>query len=82
MLPTNVVVDGDFAVTENQLRTALKSLREAGIAGTHSHMTGEEPRIIFFNYCARGPAQSLAQVFRRLCLLEIKIPAKPRPNVR
>ena len=84
MLPTNVVVDGDFAVTENELRTALKSLREAGIdiAAIHSHMTGEKPRIIFFNYCARGPAQSLAQVFRRLCLLETKIPAKPRPNVR
>jgi len=66
----NVVVDGDFAVTENQLRTALKSLRKAGIAGIHSHMTGEEPRIIFFNYWGRGPAQSLAKVFRKLCLLE------------
>jgi hypothetical protein len=35
----NVVVDGDFAVAENELRTALKSLREAGIAAIHSHMT-------------------------------------------
>jgi hypothetical protein len=68
----NVVVDGDFAVTENELRTVLKSLREAGIniVATHSHMTGEEPRIIFFNYWDRGPAQSLAKVFRKLGLLE------------
>lgn len=66
----NVVVDGDFAVTENELRTVLKSLREAGIAAIHSHMTGEEPRIIFFDYWGRGPAQSLAKVFRKLCLLE------------
>jgi Domain of Unknown Function (DUF1259) len=66
----NVVFDGDFAVTENEVRAALKSLREAAIAGIHSHMTGEEPRIIFFNYWDRGPAQGLAKVFRKLGLLE------------
>ena len=61
------VVDGDFAVTENELRTVLKSLREAGIniVAIHSHMTGEEPRIIFFNYWGRGPAQSLAQSIQK-----------------
>jgi len=59
----NTVVDGDFAATENELRTALKSLREAGIniVAIHSHMSGEEPRITFFHYWGRGPAQSLAQ---------------------
>jgi hypothetical protein len=48
----NAVVDGDFAVTENELRRALKSLREAGIniVAIHSHMISEEPRIIFFHY--------------------------------
>jgi uncharacterized protein DUF1259 len=61
----NVVVDGDFAVIENELRTVLKSLREAGISIVATHMTGEEPRIIFFNYCARGPAQSLAQSIQK-----------------
>ena len=68
----NVVVGGDFAVTENELRTALKSLREAGIdiAAIHSHMTGEKPRIIFFHYWGRGPA--LPKVFRKLCLLELR----------
>ena len=54
----NVVVDGDFAVTENELRTVLKSLREAGIniVATHSQMTGEEPRIIFFNLWGPWPS--------------------------
>jgi hypothetical protein len=68
----NVVVGGDFAVTENELRTALKSLREAGIdiAAIHSHMTGEEPRIIFFNYGALAQLRVLPKVFRKLCLLE------------
>src|SRR5205823_9061642 len=54
----NTVVDGDFAVTENELRTALKSLREAGIniVAIHSHMTGDEPRIIFFHYWGPWPS--------------------------
>ena len=75
----NVVVDGDFAVTENELRTVLKSLREAGIA---AHMTGEEPRIIFFNYWGRGPAQSVAQCIQKAWPARTEIPAKPRPSVR
>jgi len=70
----NVAVDGDFAVTENELRTALKSLREAGIdiAAIHSHMTGEEPRIIFFHYWGRAQLRVLPKVFRKLCLLELR----------
>jgi len=69
----NAVVDGDFAVTEDELRTALKSLREAGIntVAIHSHMTGEEPRIIFFHYGGRGPAQSLAQSIRKALPAEL-----------
>jgi hypothetical protein len=84
MLPTNVVVDGDFAVTENELRTVLTSLREASIniVATRSHMTGEEPRIIFFNYWGRGPAQGLAQSIQKALPAGTEIPAKPRPNVR
>jgi len=78
----NVVVDGDFAVTENELRAAFKSLREAGIAAIHSHMTGEEPRIIFFNYWGRGPAQGLAQSIQKALPPGTEIRAKPRPNVR
>jgi hypothetical protein len=52
----NAVVDGDFAVTQNELRKALKSLREAdiNIVAIHSHMISEEPRIIFFHYWGRG----------------------------
>ena len=80
----NAVVDGDFAVTENELRTALKSLREAGIniVAIHSHMTGEEPRIIFFHYWGRGPAQSLAQSIQKALPAGTGISAKPRPSVR
>ena len=62
----NAVVDGDFAVTEDELQPALKSLRAAGIniVAIHSHMTHEEPRILFFHYWGRGPAKQLAQAVK------------------
>ena len=78
----NVVVGGDFAVIENEFERVFKSLREAGIAAIHSHMTGEEPRIIFFNYWGRGPAQSVAECIQKAWPAGTEIPAKPRPSVR
>jgi hypothetical protein len=59
----NAVVDGDFAVEEEQLQTALKTLRRSGIniVAIHSHMTHENPRIIFFHYWGRGAAKDLAR---------------------
>ena len=59
----NAVVDGDFAVEEDQLQTALKALRRSGIniVAIHSHMTHETPRILFFHYWGRGRAQDLAR---------------------
>ena len=59
----NAVVDGDFAVTEDQLQSALKAIRIGGInvVAIHSHMTHENPRILFFHYWGRGPAKKLAE---------------------
>jgi hypothetical protein len=78
------VVDGDFAVTENDLRPALKSLREAGIniVAIHSHMIGEEPRIVFFHYWGRGSAQSLAQNIQKALPAAAATPAKSRAGIR
>ena len=58
----NAVVDGDFVVVEDELQPTLKSLRKSGIniVAIHHHMVGEEPRMIFFHYWGRGPAQELA----------------------
>jgi hypothetical protein len=58
----NAIVDGDFAVTEDDLQPALKALRQAGIniVAIHSHMTHEAPRILFFHYWGRGKAKDLA----------------------
>src|SRR5437868_3864198 len=59
----NAVVDGDFAVTEDELQPALKAIRAGGIniVAIHSHMTHEQPRILFFHYWGRGPAKNLAE---------------------
>jgi hypothetical protein len=59
----NAIVDGDFAVTEDELQPVLKSLLKdkINIVAIHQHMTHEEPRIMFFHYWGRGPAKDLAQ---------------------
>ena len=62
----NAVVDGDFAVTEDELQSALKAMRVGGIniGAIHSHMTHEQPRILFFHYWGRGPAKKLAEAIQ------------------
>ncbi len=62
----NAVVDGDFAVTEDELQSALKAIRVGGISivAIHSHMTHEQPRILFFHYWGRGPAKKLAEAIQ------------------
>jgi len=62
----NAIVDGDFAVTEDELQAALKALRAGGIniVAIHSHMTHENPRILFFHYWGRGPAKDLANTLK------------------
>ena len=57
------VVDGDFAMLESELQSVLKALRHAGIniVAIHSHMSGEQPRILFLHYWGIGPADQLAK---------------------
>jgi Domain of Unknown Function (DUF1259) len=62
----NAVVDGDFAVTEDELQPVLKSLikDKINIVAIHQHMTHEEPRIMFFHYWGRGSAKDLANAIK------------------
>ena len=61
------LVDGDFAMTEDELQPVLKSLRAEGIniVAIHHHMTHEKPRYIFLHYWGRGRAESLAQSLKK-----------------
>ena len=67
----NAVVDGDFAVTEDELQPVLKALRAAkiNIVAIHSHMTHEQPRILFFHYWGRGHVRDLAQAVKGALLV-------------
>ncbi|MEN3370167.1 MAG: hypothetical protein V7609_2310 [Verrucomicrobiota bacterium] len=62
----NAVVDGDFAVTEDELQPVLKSLRAANIniVAIHQHMTHEQPRMMFLHYWGRGKAVDLASAVK------------------
>ena len=62
----NAVVDGDFTVLEDELQPVLKSLRHDGIniVAIHSHMTHENPRILFLHYWGRGKAGDLAKALK------------------
>jgi hypothetical protein len=62
----NAIVDGDFAVTEDELQPVLKSLlkNKINIVAIHQHMTHEEPRIMFFHYWGRGRAKDLANAIK------------------
>jgi phosphotransferase system IIB component len=62
----NALVDGDFAVLEEELQPVLKSLRHDGvnIVAIHSHMTHENPRTLFLHYWGRGKAADLAKALK------------------
>jgi hypothetical protein len=70
----NAVVDGDFAVTEEELQPVLKSLTGSGInvVAIHSHMTTEKPRILFLHYWGRGPAADLASSLKAALAMQKK----------
>jgi hypothetical protein len=62
----NAIVDGDFAVTEDELQATLKALlkQKIDIVAIHQHMTHEQPRMVFFHYWGRGPAKDLANAIK------------------
>jgi hypothetical protein len=64
--PDRALVDGDFAMLEDELQAVLKALRAHGVqvVAIHNHMTHEQPRIMFLHYWAKGPASELATALR------------------
>lgn len=63
---TQAVVDGDFAMLEDELQAVLKILRAGGIniVAIHQHMTHEQPRYMFMHYWGKGSAQDLAKTVK------------------
>jgi hypothetical protein len=61
------VVDGDFAMREDELQPVLKAMRGAdiNIVAIHQHMTHENPRFMFLHYWGKGKAADLARAVRQ-----------------
>jgi hypothetical protein len=59
----SAIMDGDFAMLEDELQPVLKSLRSqnVNIVAIHQHMTGETPRVLFLHYWGKGSAADLAR---------------------
>ncbi|MDA3624049.1 DUF1259 domain-containing protein [Saccharopolyspora sp. WRP15-2] len=59
-------INGDFALTADQLNPVMSALREHGIhiVTVHNHMIHEQPRLFYVHYWATGDAPTLARALR------------------
>jgi hypothetical protein len=78
----NAVVDGDFAVLEDELQPVLKGLRIAGInvVAIHHHMTHEQPRMLFLHYWGRGPVEKLTAGLKKTLDAQKAVPPPPHDH--
>jgi hypothetical protein len=62
----HAAVDGDFAMTADEVQPVLRALRRENIhvVALHNHMVGETPIYDFTHFWAKGPAIELARGFR------------------
>jgi uncharacterized protein DUF1259 len=59
-------ITGDFVLAEDEVNSVVKALRSGGIEVTaiHTHMLGEQPRLIFLHFWANDDALKLAHGLR------------------
>jgi hypothetical protein len=60
------VVDGDFAVQEDELAMVLRALRhyDINIVAIHHHMCGEKPKMLFVHFWGAGRGATLAMAIK------------------
>jgi hypothetical protein len=61
------VVDGDFAILEDELQPILKTMRaeDINIVAIHQHMTQEQPHYLFLHYWGKGRTVDLAKSIKK-----------------
>lgn len=66
------LVNGDFAVKENELQSVLRTLRRGNIlvTGINHHMTEEIPRLLFVHYWGIGKAEDLANTIKEALIAQ------------
>ncbi len=59
-------IDGDFAMTADEVQPVLRAMRQAGlhVVALHNHMVGGEPFYYFTHYWRSGTAVELARAVR------------------
>jgi hypothetical protein len=77
------VMDGDFAMTTNEVQPVLKALRAAGIniVALHNHMNGEAPAIYFTHFWGKGKAADIATGFHDAIQAQMNAP-KPESGMK
>ncbi len=70
------IVDGDFAMTGDEVQPVLKALRAANIniVALHNHMIGESPAIYFTHFWGKGKAEDLAQGIQDALKAQANVP--------
>lgn len=78
----NAVVDGDFAVLEEELQAVLKSLRNGGIniVAIHHHMTHEQPRMLFLHFWGKGSVDGLTRTLKQTLDAQKAVPPPPHEH--
>ncbi|MCO6440856.1 MAG: DUF1259 domain-containing protein [Nitrococcus mobilis] len=68
------VVDGDFAMTAEEVQPVMHALRNAGIhvVALHNHMLGGDPFYYFLHYWGKGNPETLARGVRAV-LDQVKV---------
>lgn len=69
------VVDGDFAMLEDELQPILKAMRaeDINVVAIHQHMTHEQPRYLFLHYWGKGKAVDLATAIKKVLSVQANL---------
>lgn len=63
----NAAINGDFAMTADEVQPVIQALRQGGIdvVALHNHGLGERPRLFYAHFWAEDDAVRLAQALKR-----------------
>jgi hypothetical protein len=64
----HAAIDGDVAMTANEVQPVLQALRKEkiNVVALHNHMVGEKPAYFFVHFWGKGKADVLAASFNRV----------------
>lgn len=73
------IVDGDLVLLETEVDPVVAALQENGleITAIHNHLLGEQPRLMYVHFFARGDLQKLGQGLKA-ALAQTKTPTGPQ----